>query len=85
MTTSTTEHYTQIIGVGRVPAKPATDIQVGDVLVWNFNYKSTVLAIAPRGKTQLTIVEQYHNSNNIYQRNVTKTRLIAISKGQTNA
>lgn len=76
------QQFTHIIGVGNHPATPASELQVGDVLVWNYNYRSTIVSIQPRGNSQLTIVERYHHNDSVYQRNVTKTRLIATTKGQ---
>jgi len=40
-------------GVGWVPAKLGSDLQVGDVLMWNFGYTGTIKDITPSksGKT----------------------------------
>jgi hypothetical protein len=67
----------QLINVGRVAAKPAGELQVGDVLRWNYGYTSTVTSIVPRGKTQI-IVGCCDVWNGYYARIMSKTRLVAV-------
>ena len=37
-------------GIGRVDAKPATEIKIGDILIWNYGYKSTVKSVEKLGE-----------------------------------
>ena len=67
----------QLINVGRVAAKPAGELQVGDVLRWNFGYTSTVTSITPRGKTQI-IVGCSDTRDGYHARTMSKTRLVAV-------
>jgi len=67
----------QLINVGRVAAKPAGELQVGDVIRWNFGYTSTVTMIVPRGKTMITVHTQRDNDST-YTRVMNKTRLVAV-------
>lgn len=72
----------QLISHGRVPAIQAAELQIGDVMVWNFGYTSTVVDITPRGKTQITIIEQSNDMDRKqYTRTFSKTRLVAV-KGE---
>ena len=63
--------------IGRVAAKPAGELQVGDVMMWNFSYTSTVVDITPRGKTQIVVHTQRDNDST-YTRVMSKTRLVAV-------
>ena len=74
----------QLQSIGRVAAKPAGELQVGDITLWNFGYTSTVTKIQPRGKTQIIV----HLATEIKQltcttvttssRLMSKTRLVAV-------
>lgn len=46
-------------GIGRVPAKLAGNVVVGDILVWNYGYTSRVLSIRQASPCfiELTILE----------------------------
>ena len=67
-----------LIGYGLAPAKPAGDLQIGDVVVWNYGYKSTVVSITPRGKTQINVELHSHNSDTCSTRVMGRTTLIAM-------
>lgn len=70
---------THLQGVGRVPAIPANDLQVGDVIIYNFGYRSTVCGITPRGKTQL-VVHTAQLGGGFYQSVINRTRLVAVAQ-----
>ena len=77
---STTDTFRTVtlIGYGIAPAKPAGDLQIGDVVVWNYGYKSTVVSIAPRGKTQVTVEFHSHHSDACTPRVMGRTRLVGM-------
>ena len=62
-------------GIGLHAAKPATEIKVGDVLVWNYGGTSTVKAILSETSKTVTIQEECRG--NLYERRFSKTRLVA--------
>ena len=63
-------------GIGPVQAIPAADIKPGDVLMWNYGYKSTVVAIL--SETAKSIVIQTKSDAGIFQRRLMKSRLVAL-------
>jgi hypothetical protein len=67
-----------LMGMGLMPAKPAAELKVGDVLSWNYTPKcSEVVAIEPWGKQGLKIHEKCFSNGKVYIRLVRKTKLIA--------
>ena len=52
----------RIQAVGWVPAKPARELQVGDVVLWNFGYATEVVAIEP-SKSGKTLTVTYRPSD----------------------
>lgn len=78
-TTTTTAPFTYVtlIGYGIAPAKPAQDLQVGDVTVWNYGFTETITSITPKGSTMLTLTIQSRDGH-IFNRNVKRTRLIGM-------
>lgn len=64
--------------IGRVAAKPAGELQVGDVIKWNFGYLSPVIKIEPRGKMMITVYTQSNDGDTVYMRAMNKTRLVAV-------
>lgn len=67
-------------GIGKVKAKIANEIQVGDVLMWNFGAESTVTEIVKRTNSQIVIKEDYNGKT--YERRMSKTRLVGIGGGK---
>jgi len=68
----------QLQSVGRVAAKPAGELQVGDITMWNFGYLSPVIKIEPRGKMMITVYTQSNDGDVVYTRVMNKTRLVAV-------
>lgn len=64
-------------GVGMVDAILAQDIQVGDVLCWNYGYTSTVQQIVKETPKQIVIQERCSDGN-LYDRRLAKSRLVGI-------
>lgn len=64
-------------GIGEQNATEAQNVKVGDVLVWNYGYTSTVKSISTNksGKTLLFTTE---SNGKIYQRRVNINRLLAV-------
>ena len=67
-----------LIGYGLAPAKPAQDLIAGDIIIWNYGYKSTVVSVAPRGRTQLWVEVLNHESNTRGFRVMGRTTLVAM-------
>lgn len=67
-------------GIGRLPAKMASEVKVGDVLSWNYSYKCCeVVAIEECGAKSVNITERYYDSGKEFVRRVLKTRLVAVA------
>lgn len=66
-------------GIGRQPAIPACELQVGDLLSWNYTYRGyKVVAInLDRSPKYLEISEQNVQSGKITTRRLLKDRLVA--------
>ena len=63
--------------VGYKPAVKAETLKVGDVLMWNYGYTSTVTKIIKVSITSIWIEEKYNDSGDIYQRRFLRNRLVA--------
>lgn len=68
---------------GQQPAIPTKDLKVGDVIIWNFGYKSEVVEIIPSktGKT-ITFMLRSFESVNINARKMGADRLVVVEKKQ---
>lgn len=65
-------------GLGLLPAKPASELAIGDVLSWNYSPMcSEVVAIEPFGKQSLKIHEKSRSDGKVYIRLIRKSKLIA--------
>lgn len=65
-------------GLGKVKAKPASELRVGDVLSWNYSPRcSEVVAIEPCGKKSLYVTERSRKTGAEYKRRLLKSRLVA--------
>lgn len=76
---------THLQGIGLHNAKPAGDIQPGDVVVWNYGYSNPVVAVEPCGKTMVKVTygptspaEGWTNKTNSTRRH-RKTFLVGIA------
>jgi hypothetical protein len=57
--TTTMKRYTSRIAVGTMIAgQAAADLKVGDFLMWNYGYITEIVAITPKGKTQMIVTER---------------------------
>lgn len=76
-TTNTTNASKHLQGIGRKTAKPAAEIIVGDVLVWNYGCLSTVDAVRAVSPQFVEIVETCDSKQ--YTRRLKKDRLVCWS------
>jgi hypothetical protein len=76
--TTTPTRTVTLIGYGLAPAKPAGELQIGDITVWNYGYKYTVTAIEPKAKTQVIVTLVDVNTGKEWDRVMSRTRLVAI-------
>ena len=44
-------------GIGSVPGKAVKDLASGDIIRWNYGYRSKVLSLAPSGSGKMYAVE----------------------------
>ena len=62
-----------LIGIGRCAARPAGELEVGDIITWNYGYRYEVISIEPAGKQSVRIVERrvngYQESTRVLRRN----------------
>lgn len=79
MPTTDTRQTIRLQGIGLVSAVPATEVQPGDVLVWNHGYKSDVIALEPKGEQSYTLRTRSHHDGKEYARTIRRTRLLARS------
>jgi len=66
---------------GTKKGTPTKNLKVGDVLIWNYGYKSEVVEILPSktGKT-ITFMLKSIESGNISQRKMGANRLVVVEK-----
>lgn len=64
--------------MGMMLSRAASELQTGDVLIWNFGYEAEVLSIVPRGKTQLVVTERYVKSGETYERVMRSTTRVVV-------
>ena len=67
----------QLQEIGTVTAKPAQDLKVGDVTVWNFGGTAKVLSIVK--ETAKFITFQIEESTGVYTRRLKKSRLVGVA------
>ena len=63
-------------GIGKVLAKPAGDLAVGDTTTWNYGYRYTVVAVEPCGAKSIYLTEQAADGRT-FTRRMSRTRLVA--------
>lgn len=68
---------------GQQTGTPTKDLKVGDVIIWNYGYKSEVVEIIPSktGKT-ITFMLKSLDSGNISPRKMVAERLVVVEKKQ---
>ena len=63
--------------VGYKPAVKAETLKVGDVLMWNWGYTSTITKIIKVSEKSILFETKSDDSGNIHQRRLSKNRLVA--------
>lgn len=60
------------------PARAVKDLKIGDIITWNYGYKSEVMELIPSktGKT-ITVMLKSHETGNINPRKMRADRLVA--------
>lgn len=68
---------------GQQKGTKTKDLKIGDVIVWNFGYKSEVVEITPSktGKT-ITFMLKSFESGNVSARKMGAERLVVVEKQQ---
>ena len=66
----------QLQSIGHVTAKEAKDLKVGDVMIWNFGFRSTVSEIVRETAKSIWIKEISKSSGKTYERRFLKSRLV---------
>lgn len=70
-------------GFGWCNAIPASEIEVGDILVWNYGYTSQVVEVVKETqhfRTFRTRVERDHKHAALYTRKLKKGRLVSVGQ-----
>ena len=67
-----------LIGIGSHHAKPAQDVTVGDILVWNYGATSRVLDIKRKAGSSLIEFTTRNNEGFVFTRRMKATRLVAV-------
>ena len=81
--TTTMKRYTSRIAVGTMIAgQAAADLKVGEFLMWNYGYITEIVAITPKGKTQMIISERdlgmggRKPTDKVYQRTIKRSTTV---------
>ncbi|CAB4144502.1 hypothetical protein UFOVP457_47 [uncultured Caudovirales phage] len=68
----------RLIEMGLVLGTPASEIKVGDFLMWNYGYTSQVNSIIRETAKTLTISVTETKSQKIFERKLHKNRLVCL-------
>ena len=71
----------QLQGIGKREAKPVKDLQINDVIIWNFGYTSTVTELIPTktGKSIKCMLRS--NTDGIIRERIMRIdRLVAVEQ-----
>lgn len=68
----------QLIGLGMVPAKRADALEVGDVTLWNYGYRYTVLEVWRKSEHFVGVRSRDERSGKVYERRFRTSRLVGI-------
>ncbi len=68
-------------GIGKVPAMTAGELEVGDILSWNYGHRcSEVIDIVEISEKSIIMTERMFKDGKEYPRRMMKKRLVAASK-----
>jgi hypothetical protein len=69
---------TYLQGLGECPARPAAELQTGDLLVWNHGYISEVLEVRPKGPGSVVLVTR-DLKGDTYEQTKRRSTLVAVA------
>lgn len=72
---SETIHLT---GLGLVPAKRAADLRVGDVTLWNYGYRYTILDVWQKSPAFVGVISRCEKSGKEYEQRFRNSRLVGV-------
>jgi hypothetical protein len=67
-----------LIGLGLVPAKRAVALEVGDVTLWNYGYRYTVLEVWRKTEHFVGVRSRDERSGKVYEQRFRTSRLVGI-------
>lgn len=76
---TTSNHSVQLQGIGRVHGKPASELKVGDVTVWNYGYLETIQTLEVRGKS-VYVTLLCNKTKKIGSRRFLQSRIVAVTR-----
>lgn len=65
-------------GIGRVPAKLASDLVVGDVTLWNYGYPAEVVGLEPKGSASIVAVLRDRRTGREDRRTLRRSTLVGV-------
>lgn len=69
----------QLQGIGKVEAKKVNELNIGDVIMWNFGYTSTVVDLIPtKSGKSIKCMLRSNQDGVIRDRTMRSDRLVAI-------
>lgn len=72
---------THLQGIGKISAKQVKDLAPGDVVMWNYGYKSTVLRTLPTPTGKMyNVVMEAQDTGKVSVRRLGAERLIGIAR-----
>ena len=72
------ENSIHLQGIGKVHGKPAIELKVGDVTLWNYGYREVVESVEIRGKSVYTTL-RCEKTGQVFPRRFLQNRIVGIS------
>lgn len=74
-------NVTHLQGIGKINAKPVKALEAGDVIMWNYGYRSAVLRLFPTPSGKMyNVVLQAQDTGKISVRRLGAERLVGIAE-----
>lgn len=74
------ENTVHLQGIGKHHAKPAAELQAGDVTVWNYGYTETVLGVERLSPQFVRVAStSERDPDRVFYRKLKLTRLVAVA------
>lgn len=67
-----------LIGYGRVPAKRANELAVGDTMIWNYGYRYVVLEIWQKSPAFVGVRSRCYKTGKEHEQRFRNLRLIGV-------